>query len=57
MQTSVFLLAQLSLDVACYVLGQGHGSIAVDNVAFLVDQELGEVPLDGVAQQPAFLTL
>src|SRR5690349_6431804 len=54
---SEVLLRQLPFDIASDVIGRSHRSIAVDDVSLFVDEELGEVPLDSVAQQPAFFAL
>src|SRR5579875_213267 len=51
------LLRQLFLDVAGDSRRRCHGSVAGDDVALLVDEEFGEVPFDGIAQQAGLLAL
>src|SRR5271170_4434132 len=51
------LLRQLLLDVGADAFRRRGRRVALNNVALLVDQELSEVPLDGVAQQAALLAL
>src|SRR5579862_347005 len=47
---------QLLLNGAGDALRPNDGSIAVHDVAFAIDQELGEVPFDSGAQQSSLLT-
>src|SRR6516162_1702797 len=51
------LFCQLALDVSGDPLRRRLRCEALDDSSLLVDQEFGEVPLDGVAKQPAFLVL
>ena len=45
------------LDVGSDILGCRGWGKALDDASLLVNQELGEVPLDGVAEQAAFFAL
>src|SRR5688572_1574624 len=44
---------QQGLDIGFQILGLGGGREPIDHLAVAVDQELGEVPLDGLAAEHA----
>ena len=51
------LFRQLAFDIGCDLFRLGGRGKAFDDISLLVDQEFGEVPLDGVAEQAAFFGL
>src|SRR6516225_3526130 len=51
------LFFQLALDVRGDLLRRSRRREAPDDSSLLVYQELGEIPLDGVAEEPTFFAL
>lgn len=47
----------IEIFLQVHLLGRGRGSVALDGLSVLVNDELGEVPFNGIDQSPTLLLL